>query len=145
MKKPPLGGAIVLADKSAVSRAEHPSVRQEIVDAFNARQIVTCSIVTLELMYSARNVQELEDFDATQSMLRDIPMTDSIHRAALTAIRELALRGAGRHRVPVVDVLIAAAAQEAGIGVLHYDHDFDRLAEVLHFSSVWLAPVGSLA
>jgi predicted nucleic acid-binding protein len=145
MRKAPLGGAIVLADKSAIGRAEHPSVRQEVAAAFNARQIVTCSVVTLELMYSARNRQELEDFDAAQAMLRDIPMTDSIHHAALTAIRELAQRGAGRHRVPVVDVLIAAAAQEAGVGVLHYDHDFDRLAEVLHFRSVWLAPAGSLS
>jgi predicted nucleic acid-binding protein len=126
MKKPPLGGAVVLADKSAIGRAEHPSVRQEVADAFNARQIVTCSVVTLEVMYSARD-------------------RDSIHRAALTAIRELARRGAGRHRVPVVDVLIAAAAQEAGVGVLHYDHHFDRLAEVLHFRSVWLAPAGSLS
>lgn len=43
----------------------------------------------------------------------------------------------------MTDILIAAA-QEAGVGVLHYDHHFDRLAEVMHFSSVWLAPVGSL-
>jgi predicted nucleic acid-binding protein len=42
-------------------------------------------------------------------------------------------------------VLIATAAQEAGVGVLHYDHHFDRLAEVLHFTSVWLAPAGSLS
>lgn len=145
MKKPPLGGAIVLADKSAVSRAEHPSVRQEVADAFNARQIVTCSVVTLEVMYSARDREELEDLEATQAMLRDIPMTDSIHHAALTAVRELAWRGPGRHRVPVADVLVAAAAQEAGVGVLHYDHHFDRLAEVLHFRSVWLAPAGSLS
>ncbi len=144
MRKPPLGGAIVLADKSAINRAEHPSVRQEVAAALNARQIVTCSVVTLEVMYSARDREELEDLEATQSTLRAIPMTDSIHRAALTAIRELARRGAGRHRVPVADVLIAAAAQEAGVGVLHYDHHYDRLAEVLHFRSMWLAPAGSL-
>jgi predicted nucleic acid-binding protein len=101
--------------------------------------------VTLEVMYSARDREELEDLEATQAMLRDIPMTDSIHHAALTAVRELARRGAGRHRVPVTDVLIAAAAQEASVGVLHYDRHFDRLAEVLHFRSVWLAPAGSLS
>lgn len=143
MRKPPLGGEIVIADLSAINRADHPSVCQEVADAFNARQIVTCTVVTLEVLYSARNREELEDFEATQAMLRDIPMTDSIHRAALTAIRELARHGAGRHRVPVADVLIAAAAQEAGVGVLHYDRHFDRLAEVLHFRSVWLAPAGS--
>jgi hypothetical protein len=41
-------------------------------------------------------------------------------------------------------VLIAAAAQEAAVGLLHYDRHFDRLAEVLHFRSVWLAPAGTL-
>jgi predicted nucleic acid-binding protein len=40
--------------------------------------------------------------------------------------------------------LIAAAAQEAGVGVLHYDRHYDRLAKVLNFESVWIAPPGSL-
>jgi len=40
--------------------------------------------------------------------------------------------------------LIAAAAQDASVGVLHYDAHFDRLAEVLDFESRWIAPPGSL-
>ena len=115
-----------------------------VAAAFNARQLVTCVIVMIELFYSARNADELADVEATQSMLRPIPVTTSVQRAALGALRDLARRGPGHHRVPLADVLIAAAAQEAGIGVLHYDHHFDRLAEVLHFRSVWLAPAGSL-
>jgi len=75
MRKPPLGGQIVLADKSAINRAEHPSVRREVAAALNVRQIVTCAVVTLEVIYSARNRQELADLEATQSMLRDIPMS----------------------------------------------------------------------
>jgi len=50
-----------------------------------------------------------------------------------------------RARVKPQDALIAACAQDAGVGVLHYDHDFDRLAEVLDFESHWVAPAGSLA
>jgi predicted nucleic acid-binding protein len=38
-----------------------------------------------------------------------------------------AFRGPRHHRVPLRDALIAAAAQEAALGVLHYDH----LAEML--------------
>ena len=140
----PFGGELLLADTSAVNRAEHPRVQHEVADAFNARQLVTCTVVTLEILYSARDARELEDREATQVRLRWIPVTDSVHRAAIGAMRDLARRGAGRHRVPLPDVLIAATAQEAGVGVLHYDHHFDRLAEVLHFSSVWLAPAGSL-
>jgi predicted nucleic acid-binding protein len=44
----------------------------------------------------------------------------------------------------VVDYLVAAAAQESGAAVLHYDRDYDTLAEVMAFDSAWLAPPGSI-
>jgi predicted nucleic acid-binding protein len=48
-------------------------------------------------------------------------------------------------RLPLLtDYLIAAAAQETGAAVIHYDHDYDTLAEVMEFESVWLAPAGTL-
>jgi len=40
--------------------------------------------------------------------------------------------------------VIAAAAQDAAIGVLHCGHHCDRLAEVIRFDSRWIAPAGSL-
>lgn len=140
----PFDGEVMLGDPSAIGRAEHPAVCGSLVAAINARQIVTCEIVTLELLQSARNHHQFEEREASQSTFHHVPVTRSVQRAALAALRELARRGAGYHRVPVPDVLIAAAAQEAGVGVLHYDRHFDRLAEVLHFRSVWLAPAGSL-
>ena len=64
---------------------------------------------------------------------------------AREAFRELAHRHPLFHRsVGVADLIIAAAAATAGFGVLHYDADFDTLAEVLPFESRWLAPRGSL-
>lgn len=59
-------------------------------------------------------------------------------------MRALAQRSAGAHRISVADYFIAAAAQDIGAAVLHYDRDFDRLAEVMEFESVWLAPPGSI-
>ncbi len=44
----------------------------------------------------------------------------------------------------MIDYLIAAAAQEMGAAVIHYDRDYDTLAEVMEFDSVWLAPAGTL-
>jgi predicted nucleic acid-binding protein len=140
----PFEGEVMISDASAIHRAKRPAVRESVLAAINARQIVTCEIVTLELLQSARNRDEVEEHEASQSTFHHVPVTRSVQRAALTALRELARRGAGYHRVPVPDVLIAAAAQEAGVGVLHYDHHFDRLAKVLHFRSVWLAPARSL-
>ncbi len=50
------------------------------------------------------------------------------------------------HRVKVADLLVAAAAHQADAGVLHYDHDFDTLAQhtELEFRSVRQAPRGTL-
>jgi PIN domain len=46
---------------------------------------------------------------------------------------QLALSGGLHHRsVSIADLLIAAAAEEAGDTVLHYDEDFDRIAAITH-------------
>jgi predicted nucleic acid-binding protein len=142
--EPPFGGAVLIADTSAWARASHLLVREQWAAALRGRQIATCSIVTLELLYSARDAQELATLETEQALLRDVPVAVSAQRAAIGALRDLAADGPGQHRVPIADALIAAAAQEAGIDVLHYDHHYDRLAKALNFSSVWIASAGTL-
>ena len=44
----------------------------------------------------------------------------------------------------VGDCIIAASAMQAGISVLHYDRDFERIAEVVGLEAEWVAPAGSL-
>jgi hypothetical protein len=41
-------------------------------------------------------------------------------------------------------LLIAAAAQDVGVDVLHYDRHYDRPAQALRFNSIWIAPAGTL-
>lgn len=135
---------MLIADTSAWARASHPLVRDLWIAALRGRQIATCSIVTLELLYSARDAQEFTVVEADQALLRDIPVSASAQRAAIGALRDLASDGPGQHRVPLADALIAAAAQDAGVDVLHYDHHYDRLAQALHFTSVWVAPPGAI-
>lgn len=140
----PFGGKVLIADTSAWARASHPLIRDLWAAALRGRQIATCSIVTLELLYSARDAQDLAIVEAEQALLRDVPVATSAQRAAIGALRDLASAGPGQHRVPLADALIAAAAQDAGVAVLHYDHHYDRLAEVLNFASIWIAPPGTL-
>jgi predicted nucleic acid-binding protein len=135
---------VLIADTSAWARASHPLVRGQWARALRGKQIATCSIVTLELLYSARDAEQLAAIEAEQALLREVPVAVSAQRAAIGSLRELAAGGPGRHRVPLADALIAAAAQDAGVDVLHYDRHYDRLAQVLGFVSVWIAPAGSL-
>jgi predicted nucleic acid-binding protein len=43
-----------------------------------------------------------------------------------------------------VEGLIAAAAESAGVELLHYDEDFDRIAAITGQPMRWIVPRGSL-
>ena len=142
--EPPFGGAVLIADTSARMRTSEPGVDELWLAAVEAEQIRTCTMVTMELLFAARDASEVAEVERMEAGLRQVPVTASVQRAAVGAVRELSQRGAGAHRVTPPDILIAAAAQEAGVGVLHYDRHYDRLADILNFDSVWIAPPGSL-
>jgi predicted nucleic acid-binding protein len=134
-----------VADTSAWARASTPDVAPLWEAAARAGDLVGCPVVTLELLFDARDGVHVERVAATLGSLRDAPVTRAVTNAAIAGIRELAEQGsAGFHRVRLADALIAAAAAERGFGVLHYDHHFDRLATVLGFESQWVRPPGSL-
>lgn len=45
----------------------------------------------------------------------------------------------------IVDLLIAAAAEAAGLVVLHYDRDFDLIAGITGQTTEWIVPAGTVA
>ena len=56
--------------------------------------------------------------------------------------RMLASRSQHGRKVP--DLLVAAAAEDAGLVVLHYDSDFDRIAAVTGQKCEWVIAPGSI-
>lgn len=139
----PIEQAEVLADKSAWARAGDPAVADVWRDALLAGRIGTCPVVVMELLYSTQSEAEFTELESALAALESVPLTLQVTERAVGAMRSLARRG-NHHRVPLPDVLVAACAAEAGVGVLHYDRHYDRLAEVLPFESRWIAPAGSI-
>lgn len=144
MNGDPFDGRRYLVDKSAWVRARHPNVVAEWSAAVLNDQIAICAITKLEILFSAQTSAQYEEWDEALSALPEIAVTRTVCDAAVTAMGVLAAHSDGYHRIAPPDWLIAAAAQEAGIGVLHYDGDFDRLKEVFHFESRWIAPAGTI-
>jgi predicted nucleic acid-binding protein len=55
------------------------------------------------------------------------------------------LAGASQHRhFRLPDLIIAATAEVNGVTVLHYDADYDRIAQVTGQPVEWVAAKGSL-
>ncbi|MDP8908158.1 MAG: PIN domain nuclease [Chloroflexota bacterium] len=137
-----------LADTSAwvwSRRRAYPQLRQAFDAALVDGELATCDMVRLELLYSARNAEEFAEIREELAALVDCPTaTDQWHRA-LSVYEQLSARGGAHQRsVKHPDLLIAAAAEAAGITVLHYDEDYDRIAEITGQPTRWLAPAGSL-
>ncbi|MEQ4208404.1 PIN domain-containing protein [Actinopolymorpha sp. B9G3] len=54
------------------------------------------------------------------------------------------LAGRGQHRAASIpDLLLASTAERHGATVLHYDADFDLIAEVTRQPTQWVVPRGT--
>lgn len=130
-----------LADRSALARFSHLAVEQRHRPLLEDGWIATCGIVDLEVLYSARSLGAYEATLQERQSLEDIPITPEVVARAIAIQHDLARRG--QHRVPIPDLLIAAAAESAGLIVLHYDRDFELIAQVSDLAQEWVVPRGS--
>lgn len=131
-----------LVDTSVLTRLSEPDVRSALEPLAEAGRIGRAGISDLEIGYSARNVRE---WDALQSAMSAFGLVESEARhvqRARQVQRMLAGRSQPGRKVP--DLLVAAAAEDAGLIVLHYDADFDRIAAVTGQNCEWVVPAGSI-
>jgi predicted nucleic acid-binding protein len=139
-------GRRLLVDNSAFQRGRHDTVRAEWLGALEAGHLHRSPILEFEVLYSARNAREHAELREELEALTPLEISPTVIHAALQAQAELAQHAAGFHRIPHQDYIVAATAATNGLGVLHYDTDFERIAahSSLTLDSVWIAPAGTL-
>ncbi len=135
-----------LADTTVWSwRGRAESVAMELTARLERMEIVTCTMVKFELLVSARNGGEFDEIRMDLDELDDCVIGPGEWRRALDVYRTLAHQGGAHQRsVGHQDLLIAAAAESAGVELLHYDEDFDRIAAITGQPTRWIVPKGSL-
>jgi len=107
--------------------------------------VAICDMVRFELLKSARNGDEMARLSRRFDALPNLRMEEQVWTRALWVYQQLANQGGAHHRsVGHSDLLIAATAELAGLPVLHYDEDFDRIAEITGQPTAWIAPRGSI-
>lgn len=104
--------------------------------------IATCAIVDLEILFSARGLSDYEAVLEERRALDSAPITPEVMTTAIDLQHELARRG--QHRVRIPDLMISAAAKHAGLVVLHYDGDFERIADAGGAPHQWVVAKGSV-
>ncbi|MDH2904386.1 MAG: PIN domain-containing protein [Actinomycetota bacterium] len=131
-----------LADTSVLTRLRSPSVRAVLEPLVQAGAVGRAAMSDLEIGFSARNVDEWDALALALDVMALVPVTARHFSRARQVQRLLAEKGLRGRKVP--DLLIAAAAEEAGLIVVHYDADFDHIAQVTGQVVEWIAPRGSV-
>jgi predicted nucleic acid-binding protein len=133
---------VYLGDKSALTRVHQDDVMHRVSGLYLSGQIATCALVDLEFLFSARSRDDYEELLFDRMLLPRVSCGDAAMERAMAVQRELAARG--QHRLPTNDLVVAAAAEQAGLTVLHYDHDFDLIGDVTGQPMEWVVPPGTV-
>jgi predicted nucleic acid-binding protein len=139
-----MAGAVYLADTSVyVLQGRHAPVRARFEELLMAGRLAACQMTALEYLNNAADPKGYGVlWDALHSQ-RWMDVTTAAMDRALQVHRQLALTSQHRHfRLP--DLIIAATAELNGATVLHYDADYDRIAEITSQPVEWVAEKGSL-
>jgi predicted nucleic acid-binding protein len=131
-----------LVDTSVLARADQPLVGERLEALAIAGRFWTCRVIDLELVYASRAGHVAAAAEGRRA-LPEAPVTPAVMDRALDIM--VALAGHSQHRgVKPIDCIIAACAESAGLAVLHYDDDFDRIASVAPVQTNWVAEPASL-
>ncbi len=132
-----------VADTSVLTRLRKNEVRSVVERMLVDRCLARCALSDLEVGFSARNAGE---WDVIQRALKPFPLIEVVPADVARARgvqRTLAALGMKGRKVP--DLLIAAAAEREDLTVLHYDNDFDLIAEATGQSTQWVVDKGSIS
>ncbi|MEV6322971.1 PIN domain nuclease [Nocardia sp. NPDC051787] len=133
-----------LIDTSALARMGHPAVASVWTGTVQAGLVHICAAIETEFLYSSRS---LADFEQDRDDLADIypwqPMPERVWERVREVQYEMAKRGCLRS-AGLADLLVAATAELGGLTVLHYDADFDTVAQITGQATRWIVPAGTV-
>lgn len=136
--------ASYLADTSALARLRHRPVAVALGPLIEAGLVATCGVIEFELGWATRSSKELNELRADRDVGYEwLPTHDEDWRRAL-AVQAALWRGGQIRAVGFPDLLIAAVAEREQVGVLHYESDYDLIAEVTGQPVQWVVPRGTV-
>lgn len=131
-----------LIDTSVIKRIGCAEVRAAVEPLATAGELGRPTICDLEVGCSARTQKEWDAIIQALDAFVEVETTATHVRRGLQVQRLLAARNQRGRKIP--DLLVAAAAEELGVGVLHYDADFDLIASVTGQPCRWVVPAGTV-
>ncbi len=131
-----------LVDTSVLTRVNKPEVRAVLEPLLLHHSVARVGISDLEIGFSAHDD---EQWLSLQNALQVFPLVElsEEHISRARSVQRL-LAEQGLQGRKISDLLVAAAAEQRGLTLLHYDSDVDVIAHVTAQQSQWVTPLGSI-
>jgi len=133
-----------LGDTSALARLIQPEVSDRLGPLLESGLVARCTPTDLEAGFSSTSPASHHSMPEFRSAWPFVSMDQSVLDRAVEVQDVLADRSHQRG-AKIADLLIAAAAEVAGLVVLHYDNDFDLIAGVTGQATEWIVPAGTIS
>ncbi len=133
-----------LGDTSVLARLSQPRVAARLIPLLESGLVARCSPTDLEAGFSSTSPTAHLAMRTLRSAWPFITMDQPVLDRAVEVQDVLAARSQQRG-AKIADLLIAAAAETAGLVVLHYDRDFDLIADVTGQPSEWIVSAGTVS
>lgn len=136
--------AYYLGDTSALARARDPQIAARLDPLLEAGLVARCTPTDLEAGFTSQSPESHRRMRDGRQAWPFVSMDQSVLDRAVEVQDELVERS--QHRgVKIADLLIAAAAEAAQLVVLHYDRDYDLIAEVTGQRTEWIVTPGTVS
>jgi predicted nucleic acid-binding protein len=132
-----------LGDTSALARDQRPEVAARLDPLVEAGLVARCTPTDLEAGFSSTDPTSHRRMREARASWPFVPMDQPVLDRAVAVQDALAERSQQRG-AKIADLLIAAAAEAAGLVVLHYDRDFELIAEITGQLTEWIVPAGTV-
>lgn len=122
-----------------------PDLRKSWQPWLTEGMLHVCQVTELEIYFSSRSLEHLNE---TKAAIRDhynwALMPDSLWSRA-SEIQKLLAKHGSHQSAGVVDLLLAATAEFNRMTILHYDRDFETVAQVTGQPVRWVAEPGTVS
>lgn len=133
-----------LGDTSALARFTKPEVAARLGPLLESGLVARCTPTDLEAGFSSASPASHVAMREARSAWPFAAMDQRVLDRAV-AVQDVLAKRSQQRGAKIADLLIAAAAEASGLVVLHYDHDFDLIAEVTGQSTEWILPAGTVS
>jgi len=133
-----------LGDTSALTRLRLPEVAVRLVPLLESGLVARCTPTDLEAGFSSTSPRSHIAMRTERAAWPFVPMDQDVLDRA-TEVQDALAAHSQQRGAKIADLMIAAAAEASGLVVLHYDRDFELIADVTGQPVEWIVPAGAVS